>query len=76
VVELERKGFPGNFEPQVGQRLELTQEDDSNVLVTVVALTDTHITSMRTTRWRQGPDLRDRSADDLGLILTIKQVKP
>jgi len=44
VVELERKGFPGNFEPQVGQRLELTQEDDSNVLVTVVALTDTHIT--------------------------------
>ena len=44
VVEVERKSMPGNFEPKIGQRLELTQEDDSNVLVTVTALTDTHIT--------------------------------
>jgi peptidylprolyl isomerase len=44
VVEVERKGFPGNFEPQIGQRLELTQEDDSTILVTVAGLTDTHIT--------------------------------
>lgn len=44
VVSVERKNFPANFEPQVGQRLELTQEDDSNVLVTVAALTDTTIT--------------------------------
>ena len=44
VVEVERKSMPGNFEPQVGQRLELTQEDDTNILVTVTALTDTHIT--------------------------------
>ena len=44
VVSVERKNFPVNFEPQVGQRLELTQEDDSNVLVTVAALTDTTIT--------------------------------
>jgi len=44
VVSVERKNFPVNFVPQVGQRLELTQEDDSNVLVTVAGLTDTHIT--------------------------------
>jgi len=44
VVSVERKNFPGNFEPQIGQRLELTQEDDSNVLVTVTDLTDTTIT--------------------------------
>jgi len=44
VVSVERKNFPGYSEPQVGQRLELTQEDDSTVLVTVSALTDTHIT--------------------------------
>ena len=44
VVSVERKNFPGNCAPQVGQRLELTQEDDSTVLVTVAALTDTHIT--------------------------------
>jgi peptidylprolyl isomerase len=44
VVSVERKNFPGNFEPLVGQRLDLTQEDDSNVLVTVTGLTDTTIT--------------------------------
>jgi len=44
VVSLERKNFPNNFMPQVGQRLELTQADDSNILVTVAALTDTTIT--------------------------------
>jgi peptidylprolyl isomerase len=41
---MERKKLPGNFEPHVGQRLELTQEDDSTILVTVAGLTDTHIT--------------------------------
>ena len=40
VVEMERKNLPANFEPKVGQRLELTQEDDTNVLVTVTAVTD------------------------------------
>lgn len=44
VVSVERKNFPGNFEPHVGQRLELTQEDNSNILVTVAGLTDTTIT--------------------------------
>jgi peptidylprolyl isomerase len=44
VVEVERKSMPGKFEPKIGQRLELTQEDDTNILVTVTALTETHIT--------------------------------
>jgi peptidylprolyl isomerase len=44
VVEMERKNLPQNFIPQVGQRLELTQEDDSNVLVSVTAVTDSTIT--------------------------------
>jgi peptidylprolyl isomerase len=43
VVEMERKNLPQNFIPQVGQRLEITQEDDSNVLVTVTAVTDSTI---------------------------------
>jgi peptidylprolyl isomerase len=40
---MERKNLPQNFIPQVGQRLEITQEDDSNVLVTVTAVTDSTI---------------------------------
>lgn len=44
VVEMERKNLPPSLIPQVGQRLELTQEDDSNVLVTVTAVTDSTIT--------------------------------
>jgi FKBP-type peptidyl-prolyl cis-trans isomerase 2 len=44
VVEMERKSMPQNFIPQVGQRLELTQEDDTNILVTVTSVTDSTIT--------------------------------
>ncbi len=44
VVELERKNLPPGYEPKVGQRIELTQEDNSNVLVTVTAVTDRTIT--------------------------------
>jgi len=44
VVEVERKVLPPNLDVQVGQRLELTQEDDSTVLVTVTAATDNTIT--------------------------------
>jgi len=44
VVELDRKGMPEGFDPKVGQRLELTQEDDSNVLVTVTAASEKTIT--------------------------------
>jgi peptidylprolyl isomerase len=44
VVEMERKNLPAGFDPRVGQRLELTQEDDSNVLVTVMAVSERTIT--------------------------------
>ena len=44
VVEMDRKNLPGGFEPKIGQRLELTQEDDSTVLVTVTATSDNTIT--------------------------------
>lgn len=44
VVELERKNLPPGLDPKVGQRLELTQEDDSNLLVTVTKVTDSTIT--------------------------------
>jgi len=44
VVEMERKNLPAGFEPRVGQRLELTQEDDSNILVTVAEVSESTIT--------------------------------
>ncbi len=44
VVEMERKNLPPNFDPQVGQRLELTQGDDTTLLVTVTATSDNTIT--------------------------------
>ncbi len=44
VVELERKNLPAGYEPSVGQRIELTQEDETNVLVTVTKVTDATIT--------------------------------
>jgi len=44
VVEVERKNLPSNLEAQVGQRLELTQEDDSTVLVTVMGASETSLT--------------------------------
>jgi len=44
VVEMDRKNLPPGFIPQVGQRLELTQADDSTVLVSVTDVTDNSIT--------------------------------
>ena len=44
VVEVERKNLPSNLEAQVGQRLELTQEDDSTILVTVMGASETSLT--------------------------------
>jgi len=44
VVEVERKNLPSNLDAQVGQRLELTQEDDSTVLVTVTGVSETSLT--------------------------------
>ncbi len=44
VVELERKNLPPGYEPKVGQRIELTQEDETNILVSVTAVTNSTIT--------------------------------
>jgi len=44
VVEVERKNLPADLEAQIGQRLELTQEDDSTVLVTVMGASETSLT--------------------------------
>jgi peptidylprolyl isomerase len=44
VVEVERKNLPQNLDAQIGQRLELTQEDDSTILVTVMGASETSLT--------------------------------
>ena len=44
VVQLERKGLPTGYEPKVGQRIELEQENNANVLVTVTAVSESAIT--------------------------------
>jgi FKBP-type peptidyl-prolyl cis-trans isomerase 2 len=44
VVEVNRKYLPADLDPRVGQRLEITQEDDQIVLVTVTGASETSIT--------------------------------
>ena len=44
VVVVDRKQLPEELNPKVGQRLELTQENDQSILVTVTDLTDASIT--------------------------------
>ncbi len=44
VVEVERKNLPSDLDVKVGQRLELTQQDNSSLLVTVTATSDDTIT--------------------------------
>jgi peptidylprolyl isomerase len=44
IVEVDRKNLPPDLDAQVGQRLELTQEDDSTILVTVADATETSLT--------------------------------
>jgi peptidylprolyl isomerase len=44
VVEMERKNLPAGYEPRVGQRIELEQEDNKSFLVTVTAVTENAIT--------------------------------
>ena len=44
VVTVERSQMPDGLAPQIGQRLELTQADDSTILVTVINTTDTTLT--------------------------------
>lgn len=44
VIKLDRSQMPQNVNPQVGQRLELTQADDQTFLVTVTEISETHLT--------------------------------
>jgi peptidylprolyl isomerase len=44
IVEVERKNLPPNINAQIGQRLELTQEDDSTILVTVTGVSEKSLT--------------------------------
>jgi len=44
IVTMNRSQLPPEAIPQVGQRLELTQADDSVILVTITAVSDTTIT--------------------------------
>ena len=44
VVTMERSQLPADLNASVGQRLQMTQADDKNILVTVTAVTDTTMT--------------------------------
>jgi FKBP-type peptidyl-prolyl cis-trans isomerase 2 len=44
IVTINRSQLPGEVQPSVGQRLELTQENDQIILVTVTETTDSRIT--------------------------------
>jgi peptidylprolyl isomerase len=44
IISMERSKLPAGLDPKVGQRLELTQMDDRNILVTVLAITDSMLT--------------------------------
>lgn len=44
VVTLDRSQLPADLDPKVGQRLELTQENDQSVLVTITDLSEKNIT--------------------------------
>ncbi len=44
VVTVKRDQFPPDVKPGVGQRLEITQENNQNILVTVMDITDSTIT--------------------------------
>ncbi len=44
IVEMERKNLPPDVDPKVGQRLELTQENDQTILVTVTDISESSVT--------------------------------
>ena len=44
VVTLDRSQLPADLDPKVGQRLELTQENDQTVLATITDLSEKNIT--------------------------------
>jgi peptidylprolyl isomerase len=44
IVTIDRSQLPPGLDPRIGQRLELTQADDQNILVTVTGATDSTLT--------------------------------
>ena len=44
IVAVERSCLPADMSPEVGQRLEITQENDQTALVTVAGISETSIT--------------------------------
>jgi FKBP-type peptidyl-prolyl cis-trans isomerase 2 len=44
IITMERSQLPPDLNPNIGQRLELTQMDDQKVLVTVTGITTTTLT--------------------------------
>ena len=44
IVTVKRDQLPSDVNPEVGQRLEITQTDDQVILVTVAGITDSSIT--------------------------------
>jgi peptidylprolyl isomerase len=44
IVTMNRSQLPPDLDPQVGQRLEITQADDKNILVTVTDVSDSTLT--------------------------------
>lgn len=43
VLRVEKTQLPADFNPEVGQKFQLPQENGQNVIVTVTDLTDSHI---------------------------------
>lgn len=44
VIEVERKDFPGEINPEVGQQLQLSQPDGRAIIVTTTNVTESKIT--------------------------------
>ena len=44
IITNNRDQLPPDLDPQIGQRLEMTQADDQNILVTVTGATDSTLT--------------------------------
>ena len=59
VVTVKRDQFPSDVNPNVGQRLELEQENNHSILVTVTGISRHDITlDAQPSAGREGPDLR------------------
>lgn len=44
VLDIEKSKFPSDVEPEVGQQLNIQDEDGHSLLVTITDMSDTHVT--------------------------------